>query len=236
MKKRLFSYLCFVISAAFLCGCGREATDSEIQLTGDGNETENAVAGSRVKEENKELPEGYVLSAHFDDAGGEVGMNDVCMAGGSLYYYTNIYDPDEEFYVQDIYVREKGQEAQNLMHFGKEKILLGMTADEDGCLYLLWGKNETEDGFEACTLEKRNSQLEEIYSVDTTDGMDGLWVYDMAAASDGKLYGLTLSGIVLYWDENGTFQDRFTLPVSGSTAQGAERICYGLARDRKSVV
>ncbi len=40
--------------------------------------------------------------------------------------------------------------------------------------------------------------MEEIYSVDATEGMEGLGaVYDMAAASDGKLYGLTLRGIVL---------------------------------------
>lgn len=217
MKNRLFSSLCFVILDAFLYGCGKEAADSEIQPTGNG------------QEENLGLPEGYVLYPCFEDAGGDVGMNDICMAGDSLYYYTNVYDPDEESFIRDVYVREKGQEARHLLQFGKEKVLLGMTADEEGCLYLLWGENETEEGFETCTLEKQSSQLEEIYSVDTTEGMDGLWVYDMAAASDGKLYGLTLSGKVLCWDENGAFQGRFTLPVSGSTALGVDRICYGLA-------
>ena len=41
--------------------------------------------------------------------------------------------------MRDIHVQEKGREARQLLHFGKGKNLLAMTAGEDGSLYFLWG-------------------------------------------------------------------------------------------------
>ena len=66
-------------------------------------------------------------------------MHNACMAGSSIYYFTNDYDSEEESHVRDIHVQEKGQEARQLLHFGKGKKLLAMTAGEDGSLYFLWG-------------------------------------------------------------------------------------------------
>ena len=54
MKKYLLRLMCFVILAAFLCGCGKESGNSEVQPTGDGNEAE--AVGSQVKEGSGEHP------------------------------------------------------------------------------------------------------------------------------------------------------------------------------------
>ncbi len=226
MQKRLARMICFAMSALFLWGCGKESDESEVQSTG--TEDETAVVGSETEEGHWELPEGYALSPRFEYAGGETEMREICMAENSIYYYTHTYNSETESYEDNSYVQKKGQEEQQLP-FGEEKAVMGMAAGQDGCMYFLWGENYTDDGYGSFTLEKRDSQMEQVYSVDATEGMEGLSrLYDMAAAPDGKLYGLTTRGIVLCWDENGEYQGRFTLPVDLSTAEG-NKICYGLA-------
>ena len=87
MKKRLFGAICFVMLIFFLWGCGKASDESEVPSAGEGDET--ASSGSQTGEGSRELPEGYVLSARFEDAGGEAGMHNACMAGSSIYYFTN---------------------------------------------------------------------------------------------------------------------------------------------------
>ena len=204
MQKRLARMICFAMSALFLWGCGKESDESEVQSTG--TEDETAVVGSETEEGHWDLPEGYALSPRFEYAGGETEMRKICMAENSIYYYTHTYNSETESYEDNSYVQKKGQEEQQLP-FGEEKAVVGMAAGQDGCMYFLWGENYTDDGYGSFTLEKRDSQMEQIYSVDATEGMEGLSrLYDMAAAPDGKLYGLTTRGIVLCWDENGEYQ------------------------------
>ena len=68
MKKHFLAAMFFAMLTVFLWGCGKESAESEVPSAGEGDET--ASSGSQTGEGSRELPEGYVLSARFEDAGG----------------------------------------------------------------------------------------------------------------------------------------------------------------------
>ena len=168
-------------------------------------------------------------SARFQDAGREPEMEDPTLVGHTLYYVSFYYDVERKSPVREIYLQEEGEEARQLFSFGKEdrNHLEGIKVGEDRSLYLLYGEDWVDEECSAYKLEKRNQELQVIYSVDTTAGMgDGFFMYDMEVGGDGYLYGLTIDGSVLYWDEEGVYQGQFSLPVRLRESNGGT---FGLA-------
>lgn len=207
---------------------GRTEKDTQAADEGKGNAV---ISGAQAENGFPELPEGYVLSAVFENAGTETEVRSPHLIGNILYYYNWSFDRQKEEELARFYIQEKGKEARQLRSFGEEDSnnLLAMTAGQDGSLYLLYGVEDDNGEIRSCTLEKRDAEQNEIYSVDTTAGMEEIsGVHDMAVGTDGSLYGLTITGIVLCWDEAGQYQGRFSLPVEGLTAKMLDGTCFGL--------
>lgn len=229
MKKVWNAVLSAGILACILCACGGETESSNsLEAT---QKSAAATAAEQTKNENRELPDGYVLSARFQDAGGEKEMRRTFLTDSSLYFNTSYYDQKKEVSVQELYVQEEGEETECLMHFGDEsgKSLVAWTVGEDGSLYFLCGIQGGDGEPGSYLLEKRDPSLQEVYSVDVTGSMEDTAIYDMAVEPDGRLYGVTLRGSVLCWDEKGAYQGQFSPPKDGTTAMGGGRLCFGLA-------
>ena len=111
----------------------------------------------------------------------------------------------QETDIANYYIQEMGEKAQQRLSFGIEdkKSLISMTTGQDGSTYFLYGEKDGNGEIQSYKLEKRDQELNEIYLVDTTAGMDEISaLYDMETGTDGNLYGLTITGIVLCWDES----------------------------------
>lgn len=208
-----------------LCGCG-QVEESDSQVAG---ETQAAAENSRTETGVGALPEGYVWSAHFRDAGREPDMQAPALFGHALYYFTLFYDIERQIHVREIYVQEEGEEARQLLSYGKEdrNRLEEMEVGEDGSLYILYGENYADSKCSVYKLEKLDQELRTVYSVDTTAGMEDVKaILDMELGADGTLYGMTRDGTVLYWDETGVYQGRFTVPAKQMGTNGGT---FGLA-------
>jgi hypothetical protein len=224
--KRFWRGMAFVgMLIVSMCSCG-QVEEPDSRGTEKAQETaESSQPGTGVRA----LPEGYVWSARFQDAGREPEMEDPTLVGHTLYNVSFYYDVERKSPVREIYLQEEGEEARQLFSFGKEdrNHLEGIKVGEDGSLYLLYGEDWVDEECSAYKLEKRNQELQVIYSVDTTAGMgDGFFMYDMEVGGDGYLYGLTIDGSVLYWDEEGVYQGQFSLPVRLRESNGGT---FGLA-------
>ena len=221
--KRFWTSMVFAgMLIASMCSCGR-AEESDFRGTG---ENQEVAEESRTGIGFGALPEGYVWSARFRDAGREPEMTDPTLVGHTLYYDTVFYDRERQIPVREIYFQEKGEEARQLLSYGKEdrNRLEGKEVGEDGSLYILYGEDWVDSKCSAYKLEKLDKELQTVYSVDTTANIeDDKAIFDMELGADGTLYGLTIDGSVLYWDAGGVYQGCFTVPakLGGGT--------YGLA-------
>ncbi len=247
MKKNFTKIICFGILSLFLWGCGESPEPSDSQHVGSTSESASGQSGNR----SSDLPEGYVLSALFEDAGRDTKMHrplhTTHMVGNSLYYNFTTFDQKQNTIVTNVYIQEKGKEPRLLDLPVKDRELIRCIAvGEDSCLYLLYEKQGEDENIEAYTLEKRDKDLKVVYSADTTadikeaaadmEEASNVYIDFMEAGADGKLYGLTSNGIVLCWDEAGTYQGSCTLPNGLSTAMYSEKICFGLANAGSSGV
>ena len=229
MNKSIMRIACLGILSTFLFACGKEEapTDASVPPT----ESETEVTPSQAKSDYWKLPEGYALSVKFVNAEGKKGQRNYELIGNSLYYSTHFYDGKQNRSTSNVYVHEMGNEAQLLdLPLRKEHAISLMTIDEEENLYLLYEDEGNNEESRTYTLEKRDKQLQVIYTTKVTEisGSD----YDMKVSSDGTLYILTLRGMVLYWDASGVYQGCFTLPVNATTAKG--RICFGLVNAGES--
>ena len=242
MRKNLIQIICFGILAFFLWGCGKAQDPSNAQPS------DNDPKEGGTENGGGTLPEGYVLSPHFEDAGGDTrtqafSRHVTRLIGSSLYYCTTEFDDKKNKIVAEMYLQERGKEARllNLPAVG-ERRLYTFTVGEDSCLYLLYHKNDENDFniIKAYTLEKLDKDLQPIYSVDVTadlreasaDTEEGsnIYIAFLEADAEGNLYGLTSNGLTVCWDESGSYQGRLTLPIKGlSNTLGQQRICFGLA-------
>ena len=189
------------------------------------------------------LPDGYVLSASFEDAGGDARtyhelLHSTRLVGDSLYYITTEVDrnQDKVKIVREVYIQERGKEARLLnLPTEEERQLYIFATGEDGCLYLLYHKNDENDDIESYILEKRDKDLQLVYSVDTTADLkkasadSNVYITFMEVGDDGKLYGLTLQGLSVCWDEAGVYQGSADLPVNPAEIQTQGLINAGSA-------
>lgn len=230
MKRFWTGLISTGILIASMCSCGGEAEEPVSRETGE--EAPQDTAGDNLMEnESLALPEGYVWSARFQDAGRETEVENAYLIGNLLYYDSAYYDSDQGKYVKGIYSRENGKEPQQLLDYGYGDggYRWPMAAGEDGSVYFLYGEEDEDGVFHTFKLEKRNQEMKEVYCIDPREGMEEpSLVDDIEARADGTLYGLTGRGDVMLWDENGVCQERFTLPESMATASGQGGICYGL--------
>ncbi|RKJ20464.1 extracellular solute-binding protein [bacterium D16-50] len=220
MRKNRIPIICFGILALFLWGCGKTPDSPKAQPSDTGPQKE------QTENVSKTLPDGYVLSASFEDAGGDTRtyhdiLHSTYLVGDSLYYYYSEFDRKQNKVVTEVYLQERGKEARLLNLSAEEgSRLYTAAAGEDGCLYLLYHKSDENGDIKSYTLEKRDENLQLVYSVDTTAGLKqasadpNVYINFMEADADGKLYGLTLKGLVVCWDETGVYQGCTSLPVN----------------------
>lgn len=231
MTSKFAKLICLgILSLFFIWGCGKTPDSSDTEPAGE--QSKDAV--SQREEEKKILPEGYVLSPVFKDAGEETEMSHIHLIGDSLYYQNRYYNRKQEIFVRDMYIQDKDG-APRLVNLPVEndRQLDAVAVGEDGSLYLFYVKEGTDGKTQPYVLEKRNEDLQIIYSVDITADMEKVseerkstvHIYDMEVDSNGWLYGLGLDGMVLCWDEDGNFQNRFDLPVN---MRDSWNTCYGL--------
>lgn len=204
------------------CSCGK-VEELDFLVTG---ETQEAAKDTQTEIGVRTLPENYVWSARFQDAGREPEMEEPTLVDHTLFYVSFYYDVERKIPVREIWFQEEGEEARQLFSYGKEdrNRLEGIEVGEDGSLYILYGENWIDSKCSAYKLEKLDKELQTVYSVDTTANMeDDKAIFDMELGADGTLYGLTTDGSVLYWDAAGVYQGCFTVParLGGGT--------YGLA-------
>lgn len=246
MRKRFLKSVCLGLFALFfLWGCGESPESSDSQPIGSTDESISGQSGSSA------LPEGYVLSARFEDAGGDTKMHHLMhpthMVGSSLYYNFRTFDRKQNAIVANVYIQEMGKEPR-LLDLPSEgsNLVRSIAVGEDGSLYLLYEKQGESENIEAYTLEKRDKDMQTVYSVDTTAGIkeaaadmeetSNIYVEFMEAGADGNLYGLITEGLVLCWDGTGTYQSSFTTPKDMTTAMVREKLCFGLANAGSSGV
>ena len=237
MHKNLIRMICFGILTLFLWGCGKAPDPSDAQPSDTGSKEEEAENGGGM------LPDGYVLSASFEDAGGDARTYDgvthtTRLVGDSLYYLTTEVDrkQDKVKIITEVYVQERGKEARLLdLPTEEERRLYTFAAGEDGCLYLLYHKNGENGDIESYILEKRDKDLQLVYSVDTTADLkkasadSDIYITFMEVDDDGKLYGLTMQGLAVCWDEAGVYQGCVSMPVNPSEIQTRGLINAGAA-------
>lgn len=169
-----------------------------------------------------------------------VYLPSIHLVGNSLYYYYREFNLKQGQVAGNVYIQEEGGEPQLLNLPDQDEMLLhAMAAGEDASLYLLYEERAEDGQFPAYTLEKRDKEQQTVYTVDTTAGLkeaagstenpSGIFIQYMAAGADGSVYGLSYTtGMVVCWDEAGSYQGCFTLPVSKTPPMGQQRACFGL--------
>lgn len=253
MEKKLLKLrklICFGIMALiFLWGCGKTADPSSPDSPSGEGQSESG--DGQTRKVNSALPEGYVLSARFEDAGGDKKtqhlLHKTHLVGDSLYYCFRKFSQKLQAVVSEVYVQERGEEPRLLdLPAEEDKLLSAIAVEEDGVVYLLYEKEGEDENIEAYILEKRDKKMQLLYSVDTTTDIKEAaadlgaeptlnFLY-LEAGSDGKLYAATLEGVIVCWDQDGSYQDSFILPRNGTTAMANEKICFGLANAGSSGV
>ena len=155
MKKNFTKIICFGILSLFLWGCGESPEPSDSQHVGSTSESASGQSGNR----SSDLPEGYVLSALFEDAGRDTKMHrplhTTHMVGNSLYYNFTTFDQKQNTIVTNVYIQEKGKEPRLLDLPVKDRELIRCIAvGEDSCLYLLYEKQGEDENIEAYTWKR----------------------------------------------------------------------------------
>ena len=213
MRKYFGKIFFLCILGIFFCSCtGRAVSDNP---TVDG-ESEDLSAGER-------LLDGYVWTARFEMAENDdilyraTTTGDAPQLMGSALYYkiSSPWDKDRHISERAVYVQEQGEKARLLLRFGKEdrKFLSDFAVGEDGALYFVYGELDEEGEKEAVILMKLDKELRERYSVDVTQILTDLRLFDWEVRADGSIYGLTDDGMMLFWNERGEFQEQFSLNI-----------------------
>ena len=229
IKKNPAGILCLWILVMLLCGCTGNAVSGG-QTAGGEQETPSTGA---LTSGGMELPEGYTLLPGFEDAGRESEMREIHLVDNTLYYCILDWDQERKVRLTDIYRQERGKEACLLLSFGKGKEegnwLENFAVGEDGSLYLLYSERKTSNEVEAYFLRKLDKDLKTLYLTDITTGVEKALdinddapggIFAMETGADGCLYGMTFHGTAIFWDENGKYQESFSLNVG---SQGGSR-------------
>lgn len=196
--------LCIGLCAVLLCGCGKEEASGsrpaeEKEETAAGAASEPGDAGT--------LPEGYAMAVNYESAGEELEMRNLQLRGSALYYFDIMEG-------RSIYRQEKGEEPQLLLDIaGNGDWLEGFAMGKEEEMYLLLSDQTDYRDAQRYTLKKLAGQ-QEVYSVDVSEELAAAGVqhvYDLEVADEGRIYAMTLQGTVVFWNENGEYQDSFSL-------------------------